>query len=182
MPITFYDGQEAKKYSREKKEEGYMTLIAKPQEGTWKVYLLKKGHRKESEKELIKKGIKPEHIISYFRPFESSGFDISLEPKIELTSEPIPPHILAAHELAHQKLHHSAELRDTEGEIKQEEEAWNLAAQYLKSGNEWNKEAKEIASHNLASYYHRQRVGKEEITSETGEEDLEKARTFIENL
>lgn len=173
MAITFYDKQEAREYAQAKEDEGYVTSISEPSERVWKVHLWKKGHRKHSEQELIDKGIPPEHIISYYLPKESKGFEIGIKPE-----DLAPSHILTAHELAHQKLHHTLTPYDKmhiEEAIKQEEEAWELAAQSLKNSGEWNKEAKEIATRNLASYYNWRTEGDKE-------ENYRNARDFINNL
>jgi hypothetical protein len=188
MPISFDSQQEANEYAKQKQDEGYAVQIIK-YNNKYNTYLLAKGYRKKSEKELIESGIPNEHIIYYNRPIDSlneeNPFGLSIKPEVDSQGRTISPHVLLSHELAHQKLKHSSvtNIHDT---IKQEEDAWKLASEKLKSAGEWNEKEKEDAIISLASYYHAlyQKEDKNDkgIITENRNEDIEKARSFINSL
>jgi hypothetical protein len=122
-------------------------------------------------------GIPPEHIIYYARPRSVHPFALSIHPLSEYRStkgeiEKVPAHILFAHELGHQTGRHEIFARKSSEEIiKQEEEAWEIAAGKLKKAGEWTDENKEIAAQQLRSYYLDHGIG-----------GIEEARKFMESL
>lgn len=188
MGILFSDKASAKEYAGWVKEEGFDTIIRRRRLGVgktlnWEVERVGRTKYSESEEKLMDSGIPAEHILTYEAiEGQGSGFSAHIKPRVRtFYGKVTAPHVLVAHELAHQKLGHDIEERrrvetpsDVQRIIGEEKEAWGEAIKSLKRAGEWNKETKEVAAQNLAGYY------RWILTEDDGEaEALRRARADI---
>jgi len=108
----------------------------------------------------LPKGIPPEHVVMLTKPpqEERIEFGLYLHGDVLPSGEEALPHVRIAHELGHQKMKHRRPggyiggPEDRDRIIREEKEAWEVAARDLYLAGEWNDAAKRQATAVLALY------------------------------